>query len=159
MKLIRIAVIVLSAGVLLAQADKKADAGPDFKAITQKLLDAWGTMDTDKAASFYDKSANNTYFDIMPLKYRGWSAYAAGAKKVLADFQSVRFTLNPDFVAHRRGNAAWATYTFKAVLVPKTGTEMPVEGRATEIWEKRGEDWLIVHEHISAPMPEEPPKK
>jgi ketosteroid isomerase-like protein len=30
---------------------------------------------------------------------------------------------------------------------------MEVDGRHTAIWEKRGAKWLIVHEHVSAPLP------
>ena len=38
--------------MLIAQADKKAaDAGPDFKAPTQKVMDGWATLDGKNAAA------------------------------------------------------------------------------------------------------------
>ena len=33
------------------------------------------------------------------------------------------------------------------------GTKEDVEGRYTVVLEKRGDDWLIVHEHMSVPAP------
>jgi ketosteroid isomerase-like protein len=34
---------------------------------------------------------------------------------------------------------------------------MKGEARSTDIFEKRGNDWVIIHEHVSVPMPEPPP--
>jgi ketosteroid isomerase-like protein len=34
----------------------------------------------------------------------------------------------------------------------KDGKATETEIRYTSIWEKRGPSWLIVHEHLSAPM-------
>jgi hypothetical protein len=39
---------------------------------------------------------------------------------------------------------------------PKAGAHEPLEARGTVIWEKRDKDWLIVHEHFSAPAPKTP---
>ena len=36
---------------------------------------------------------------------------------------------------------------------PKAGGAMEVDCRHTAIWEKGGGKWLIVHEHVSAPLP------
>jgi len=33
-----------------------------------------------------------------------------------------------------------------------------MDARWTTVWEKRGNNWLIVHDHFSAPLPEPPPK-
>ncbi|MBE9046581.1 nuclear transport factor 2 family protein [Pleurocapsales cyanobacterium LEGE 10410] len=32
------------------------------------------------------------------------------------------------------------------------GTPIETDGRQTDIWEKQNSEWLIVHEHISAPV-------
>src|SRR5947207_2867425 len=84
--------------LLIAQADKKAaDAGPDFKALTQKVMDGWATLDGKNAAPFYVKDPGATFFDIAPMKYVGWPAYEAGFAKTIADYNSGKFTINPDF--------------------------------------------------------------
>jgi len=35
----------------------------------------------------------------------------------------------------------------------KIGTAMEIDCRHTAIWEKLRGKWLIVHEHVSAPIP------
>ena len=155
------AALVLAAAAL-AQSEKKAAEAPDFKAEIQKVWDAWSTLDPNNAAPFYAKDAGNVYFDVTPMKYTGWAAYAAGVPKAMnfPQYQSAKFTINPDFKQHVRGNFAWTTYTFQGELVRKDGGKEPLAGRGTDLWEKRGDVWLIVHEHISAPLAApEPPKK
>jgi hemoglobin len=143
-------------GVLLLsliQASGAVAAAPDFKALMRKELDAWETLDPTKVAAFYAKDADNTFFDLAPLKYKGWAEYEEGAKKVLADFASVKFTINDDAQVHQHGNLGWATATFHADFVTKSGGKEPMDARWTLVWEKRGKDWLIVHEHVSVPLP------
>jgi len=35
----------------------------------------------------------------------------------------------------------------------KAGGSLVIDGRHTAVWEKRNGKWLIVHEHLSAPLP------
>jgi ketosteroid isomerase-like protein len=141
-----------------AEPPKTLDAANEFKPMIEKLMAAWETLDVSKPAAFYAKDPGLTFFDIAPLKYEGWQQYSDGFKKVCADWKSVKLTLDPDLKATQNGNVAWVTYTLSFVIEPKSGETMKGQARATDIFEKRGNDWLIVHEHYSAPMPEEPPK-
>ena len=145
--------LLLAGSVLWNPADATAQRATDFKDLMQKILTAWETMDPAKAAPFYAKEPDRVFFDIAPLKYTGWAEYSEGVKKVLADFSSLKFTLGPDVKALQRGNSAWATATFRADLGLKDGAKETMDGRWTVVWEKRGKDWLIVHEHVSAPIP------
>jgi ketosteroid isomerase-like protein len=45
------------------------------------------------------------------------------------------------------------TVTFHLSAKPKAGGAMAIDCRHTAIWEKRGGKRLIVHEHLSAPLP------
>ncbi len=146
-----------------APEGKKASSGrsparsaSDLKTLMQKELEAWETLDPANAAPFYAKEANLAFFDITPLKYTGWAEYAEGVKKVFANAASLKFSKSEDAQTYQRGNLAWATATLHAELTGKDGSKLPLDGRWTLIWEKRGKDWLIVHEHYSAPiaMPE-----
>jgi hemoglobin len=122
----------------------------------RKTLDAWETLDPANAAPFYDQSADNVYFDTAPLKYTGFAEYAEGVKNNFPDLASVKFTLGDDVRIHPSGNLTWATATLHFDLATKSGTRMPLEARWTLIWERRGAKWLIVHEHVSAPLPVPP---
>jgi ketosteroid isomerase-like protein len=119
----------------------------------QRLYTAWSDLDPAKAAPFYAKDAALVFYDIAPMKYTGWSEYAAGVPEAFAPYKSGKFTLNDDMRVHRQGNLAWATATWRADLVKKAGDTEHMEGRYTAVLEKRGKEWLVVHEHMSVPPP------
>lgn len=146
--------LLLAVSTSLAGAETKKAAGPDFKDMLRKTIDAWETMDPAKAAPFYATDEKDlAFFDVEPLKYTGWGEYAEGTKKVFADFATLKATINPDARVEQKGNLAWATATihFDATM-KKDGSKMPIDARWTVIWEKKGDKWLIVHEHVSAPL-------
>jgi ketosteroid isomerase-like protein len=147
-----VVVLLLLCTSLLAQSNptsKAAEApGP---ALMTKILAAWNTGDPANAAPYYDKSPDNVYFDFAPMQYKGWNEYDAGVKQALASFQSLKFTMHDDAKVHHAGNSAWATTTWSAQGKLKNGNGVGLEGRWTVIWEKRGNKWLIVHEHFSVP--------
>lgn len=131
----------------------KQDVSAEFRPILEKALAGWATLDPANAAEYYAKDADAVFFDIAPLKNKGWDDYAAAFKKAAADWKSLKVTLNPDFAATRIGNVVYATYTIHFEVEPKKGPAMKADGRGTEIWEKREDKWLVIHEHASVPMP------
>ena len=140
-------------GLVLAAGGAAAPT-TDFKALMQKEMDAWCTLDARNAAPLYAKEADRVFFDLSPLKYTGWDDYAAGFQKVVADFKSMRIQVGDDFKANEHGGSlAWGTATFHVDVELNDGTKLPLDGRWTVIWQKFGKDWLVVHEHVSAPLP------
>jgi len=148
MKLRLFAVLLVS--VLLAAP---ASAQTDFKALMRKTLDAWETGNPANAAAFYAKEPTRVFYDVAPLKYTGWDAYAKGVVDVISSFDTIKFTLNDDVQAQQVGRTAWGTATFRMDGTMKNGMKFSEQGRWTVVWERRGKDWLIVHEHVSFPMP------
>ncbi len=136
---------------------KTVDATAEFKPLIEKLLAGWSSLDMKNVAPFYAKDAGLAFYDVAPLKYSGWAEYEAGFQKISADWKSLKLTLNPDLRAARNGNIAWATYTAAFEIEPKQGAVMKGEARNTDVFERRGNDWIIIHEHVSAPMAEAPP--
>lgn len=135
-----------------ASAQMYGSSAADFPALMRKVLDAWETKDPANAAPFYAKEASRAFFDLAPLKYAGWAEYSEGVKKLIADFASYKFTVNPDAQVQQRGNTAWATATLRMDSVMNNGAKSSMDVRWTVVWEKRGKDWLIVHEHVSVPL-------
>ena len=133
-----------------------SESASGFRALMRSTLDAWETLDPANPAPFYAKDADAAFYDIAPLKYASWAEYAEGVKKVVAGFASLKFTLADDLRTHQHGNLAWGTATWHADVVNKDGSKEGLDGRWTVVWEKRGKDWLIVHEHVSAPLPAPP---
>jgi ketosteroid isomerase-like protein len=131
-----------------------ADAGDaEVRDTLQRLYTAWSDLDPAKAAPFYAKDADLVFFDIAPMKYTSWSEYVSGVPDAFAPYKSGKFTLNDDLRVHRQGSSAWATATWRADLVKKAGGTEHMEGRYTAVLEKRGNEWLVVHEHMSVPPP------
>jgi hemoglobin len=128
----------------------------DFNAMLRKILDAWETMDVTKVAPYYSQDPTHPFFDIAPVKYTGWTEYAEGVKKLFADFSSVKFTLNPDLWVQQRGSTAWGAVTVRTEIVLKSGAKQSLDNRWTIIFEKHGRDWIIAHDHFSAPVPPPP---
>jgi ketosteroid isomerase-like protein len=136
----------------------KAGAGPDRARLAQ-VIAAWSSMDVAKAAPFYAKDPGLTFYDIAPRKYTGWSEYEKGTNEMFKTVKSLAMKVNDDAQVHHAGNAAWATATVDGEMVNKDGSRLKIDARWTSVWEKRGNEWLIVHEHFSMPFPEQPPAK
>jgi ketosteroid isomerase-like protein len=133
-----------------AAAKKSAPPAPD-KAYLQKIWDGWSTLDPANVAQYY-ASGPNTFFDIAPLKYNSWDEYQNGVKAIVAGYKSARFTLNDDLAVHPHGDLAWATATVKEEMTTKAGKIEMGNFRWTGVFENQDGKWLIVHEHVSAPL-------
>jgi ketosteroid isomerase-like protein len=133
-------------------ATKKAAAGsaPD-KAYLQKIWDGWATLNPANTAKFY-ATGPHTFFDIAPLKYNSWDEYESGVKGVLAGYKSAKFTVNDDAAIHPNGDLVWATATVKDEMTNKSGKVEMGAFRWTVVFENEDGKWLIVHEHVSAPL-------
>ena len=146
--------VTLTAQAQMNKSTSKTALEAEFKAMIDQYYAAWSTLDPDKAAKFYAKDADLPFFDVAPLKYKNWAEYRAGVLKAFTEpMASGKLTPNDDLKITQRGNVVWTTLTFHLSAKPKAGGSMEVECRHTAIWEKRGSKWLIVHEHVSAPLP------
>lgn len=145
--------VCASAQTKKAPAPKPASEA-EFKALLDQYYAAWSTLNPDNAARFYAKDADLVFYDLAPLKYNGWGEYKAGVIKAFTEtMSSGKLTAKDDLKVTQRGNIVWTTVTFHLSAQPKAGGAMELDCRHTAIWEKRGGKWLIVHEHLSAPLP------
>ena len=151
----RIFVAGLLVVATLSAQDKKEKAKVerfDFHPLMRQIWDAWGTLNPANTSRYYSKDAKRIFFDLAPLKYTGWSEYEAGVKKTMADYSSGKFTLYDGGHVTQRGSFGWAEETGHGTLTKKSGGKEDFDFRWTVLWEKEGNDWLIIHEHVSVPM-------
>jgi ketosteroid isomerase-like protein len=121
-----------------------------------RIMHAWDDLDPAQAAPYYAKDSDLVFYDDSPLKYTGWEAYARGVRKEFAGYKSYATTLANDVAVHKVGDTfAWGTATWRADAVKRDGSTEVVYGRWTVLFEKRRGKWLIIHEHVSLPAPEE----
>ena len=129
---------------------KSASPAPD-KAYLQKVWDGWATLNPDNVAKYY-AAGPHAFFDIAPLKYNSWDEYHTGVKAVVANYKSAKFTVNDDLAIHPHGDLAWATATVAEEMTEKSGKVDMGNFRWTVVLENQDGKWIIVHEHVSAPL-------
>jgi ketosteroid isomerase-like protein len=153
-KVISLALLVGFALAILASTATSADREEAaVRTLVPQIVAAWGAMDISKVAPYYAADADLAYFDVVPLKYRNWKEYSEGAQKYLFEpNRSISAKLNDDLAVRRRGSLAWATFTLAIDLVSKEGASSHLNARWTMVLEKRAKGWVVVHEHVSAPL-------
>jgi ketosteroid isomerase-like protein len=150
-------VVLAFAGGLLtfvgAMAQQKASDDATFRKLTDAYCVAWSSGNTANAAKFYAKNDGLVFYDAAPFSYNGWKEYESGVQKEFLDSAaSISLTAGKELKVTRRGNIAWTTVPMHLDEKTKDGKEVQLNLRYTGIWEKRGKTWLLVHEHISAPV-------
>jgi ketosteroid isomerase-like protein len=150
-------VVLAFAGGLLtfvgAMAEQKATDDATFRKLTDAYCVAWSSGTPVNASKFYAKDDGLVFYDVAPFSYTGWKDYLAGVQKEFFDTAaSVTLTAGKELKTTRRGTIAWTTVPMHLSEKTKDGKDVQLNLRYTGIWEKRGNTWLLVHEHISAPL-------
>lgn len=146
-----VSLLALSSSARAADKLSRAER-EEFKSMAYKLWTGWDSLDPSKVASFYSKDPDNVYFDISPLKFKGWAEYAEIAGKSLAGAHGAKWSPNgDDFNVIKSGDLAVTTLTMNLLFTDKAGVTSKMQVRDTDVWEKQGGKWLIVHEHVSVP--------
>ena len=150
-------VLLAFLGALLTFAGARAQQKASDEATFRKLIDgycaAWSSGNVANAAKFYAKDDGLIFYDVTPFSYKGWKEYATGVQKALFDnMASGSLTAGKELKVTRHGNIAWTTVPMHFSEKTKDGKSLEVDIRYTGIWEKRGKTWLLVHEHLSAPL-------
>jgi ketosteroid isomerase-like protein len=147
------------AGALLtfvgARAQQKAADDATFRKLVDDYCAARSTGSADASSRFYAKENGRVFYDLAPFAYHNWKEYHDGVQKEFLDTATnIRLNADKDLKVTRRGTIAWTTVTLHLFEKTKHGKASDTDVRYTGIWEKRGATWVLVHEHLSVPMPE-----
>jgi len=85
----------------------------------------------------------------------GWEAVRHSWEAIFKDSREMRFSIS-DVDAHVEGDLAWVTCA-ENILSHARGQIAVTTLQATNVFERRGGDWLMVHHHASHRLPSEPP--
>jgi ketosteroid isomerase-like protein len=179
-----LALFLTLAGTASAQKKKKddsqptpppsvANSAPDEQKIDYvigEFLGAWQLGDIEKMHKNVADDISVVAGTWTPPAV-GWTNYLAAYQAQRARVQQVRLDRSNTLIRiGPTGQFAWACYQwdFSATV---DGTPMAAEGQTTLVLEKKGEAWVIVHNHTSlvqasqpsapanpAPQPAEPAK-
>jgi len=114
--------------------------------LISEMLGAWQVGDTDKLHKCIadDVSVVNGLWAPPVI---GWENYLAEYKSQRARTQQVRLDRTNTLI-RLAGKFAWASYQwdFSAVV---DGQPATAQGQTTLVFEKRGDAWVVVHNHTS----------
>lgn len=138
---------------VVARGQQQGNDDPTFRKLTNDYCAAWSTRNTEAVAKFYAQDDDLIFYDVAPFSYHAWKEYLPGVRKTLLDGAAeLKLTAGDDLRATRRGDIAWTTVPMHFREKTKDGKVIEADLRYTGIWEKRGSNWLLVHEHVSVPM-------
>ena len=148
--------VALAGGLLtfaVARAQQRASDDATFSHLIDAYCSAWSSGNAEAPAKFYAKDNGLVFYDLAPFSYHGWKEYHDGVQKeFFANMASGSLTPGKDLRVTRRGTLAWTTVSMHFSEKTKDGKETETQVRYTCIWEKRGRNWLLVHEHLSTPL-------
>ena len=148
--------LALAGGLLTfvgARAQQKATDDATFRNLIDGYCAAWSTGNADNPARFYAKEDGLVFYDLAPFAYHSWKEYHEGVKAALFDnMESGSLSAGKDLKVRRHGTVAWTTLSMHLSEKTKDGKNVETEIRYTGIWERRSSGWLLVHEHLSAPL-------
>jgi ketosteroid isomerase-like protein len=134
----------------------KSSLNREARAVRRVIVAAmknWSRLDADANQAFYTSNDQAVFFDFTPMQYVGWETYASEIKKVQESIRKFKITLKDDLAVRVHGPMAYAHGTWKMDFLFTDGSRRHLEGRLTEVLEKRKGKWIIVHEHASVPTP------
>jgi ketosteroid isomerase-like protein len=136
-----------------ARAQQKASDDVTFRKLIEGYCAAWSTGSAEAPAKFYAKENGLVFYDVAPFAYHSWKEYHDGVQKeFLETAESLKLTAGKELKVTRRGMVAWTTVPMHLTEKSKDGKTSETDLRYTGIWEKRGANWVLVHEHLSTPM-------
>ena len=134
-----------------------ADSDWEFKQLVNEYLRAWSPgsrkFDMDSAAKFYETTDGfSGYHYLAPIEGSvGWGRYRSEMEKIMSDFN--QFTILPnedDFRFKRDGMQVSTAISFRVVGRNRDGKMLDFRARASLVWDRVGDRWLISRENVSA---------
>ncbi len=136
------------------------DLLPTFRRLIESYGQLWtmtnGRIDLTRLDRFYAPDGEVVIFDFAPPgASKSWAAHREALNRELfANLKRNLYVPRLDSITLRTmgNNAAVTTFVFDYENEDKSGKVFRISGRQTNVWERRGNSWLIVHEHGS-PLP------
>lgn len=156
-----------AAGPAAAQKKKKKDDAQPQQQLTSlpdeqkidyaigQMLASWQLGDTTTMHKYFSEDVAVVSGTWGPPAM-GWTNYLAAYQLQRARMQQVRMDRSNTLIRIApSGNVAWACYQWEFSGIVD-GAPSAADGQTTLIFEKRGEDWIIVHNHTSLVQSSQP---
>lgn len=165
-----LAALLLVPGAAVAQKKKKGKDSKDkaeegrvlagaplpaeqlIEAQLSEMLGAWQVGDLEALRKHYADDVTVVSGAYGPPLV-GWASFAQAYLRQHARSQGVVQLNRRNTVIRSNGSTAWAAYQWEFLGVVD-GAALRLQGHTSLVMEKRGERWLIVHNHTSLALPD-----
>jgi ketosteroid isomerase-like protein len=133
----------------VARADDKAD----IEALENRVAAGIEAKDADAIMANYIPGGSLIVFDLIPPRqYTGWDAYRKDWAGVIAGCaDSPKFEIT-DLAITAESKLAFSHSIQHFACTDAKGNKLEMTMRATDAYRKIKGKWVIVHEHLSAPI-------
>lgn len=114
--------------------------------MTGEMLAAWQIGDVALLQKYYAPDVT-VVSGVYEPPLQGWANYAAAFQRQRQRLATVRIERRNTFI-QVKGTVAWAVYQWE-MLAEADGAPFGARGHTTLTFEKRGGNWMIVHNHTS----------
>ena len=143
--------LLLSAVVLLGGNGTSYAQQSDIdsvKAAVDAYHAALGSLDMSKMDPLWAHDAYVTLINPQSKSISvGWDAVRKNWEATFNSDSELKVTQADGPHIHVNGNAAWSTGIANAVVKPKAGNAVTAPTYETDVFEKRGSQWLLVSAH------------
>jgi ketosteroid isomerase-like protein len=149
--------IVIAAALTICGASSFARAGAadeaEIKALEARFVKALEAKDVDAIMANYVPGDSIVVFDVIPPRqYVGSAAYKKDWQGFLASCKSPVTVDMTDLSVIANGKLGYGHSIQRLRCTTPNGGTQDLTVRVTDGYEKRGDKWLIAHEHISVPV-------
>ncbi len=131
---------------------KKSEDVALLKRMTLRLVETWSSTweskNTSDASQFYSDAADLVFFDLGPT-HLGWEQYQRSIERSFDSIDDLKLSLNNDLRATVNDLVALTTATGHISYKMKNGESFESNIRFTGVWEKKGGQWRLIHDHWS----------
>jgi len=130
-----------------------ADARADIRALEDRFVAAFNAKDVDSLMKLYAPGQALIVFDVVPPRqYVGAAAYRKDWQTFLGNFDGPITLELTDLDIGADRNLAYSHSIQRLSGTDKQGKKLDVTVRVTDVYQKVGGRWYIVHEHVSVPV-------
>jgi ketosteroid isomerase-like protein len=131
----------------------RADARGDIKALEDRFVSAFKAKDVDAIMKVYAPGQALVVFDVVPPRqYVGAAAYRKDWQTFLGNFDGPITVELTDLDVGADRNLAYSHSIQRVAGTDKEGKKLDLTVRVTDVYQKIGGRWFIVHEHVSVPV-------
>lgn len=115
---------------------------------TQQAQPNWLTIEklyANEDLLHYDAVTAHSFANVTEMK----EAFAQMKQNL--HLKSLELKPRADFNTFRRGDLVWTTVLHDVIAATEDDNQLRLVQRQTAIWEEREGNWVIIHEHLSAP--------